>query len=283
VCEVPAIRVQDHESAADVAELFEKHRIYEAVVFSKTGSYLGLITAESAFEWLQADQRVARTELERLRTLSIALGGPMRSIRRYTEALIAASAREREYYARLIQWITCQIDRIAEKTQRLPQHEPPSQSGHKEKSELDRVFDDAIEFHRIRLDERKAIISKRCALADAGGDYISIFQVFANALENALEHTPLGQVPTIEVWSDHVAGKICVLLKTSGSALARQPAGGRAPVLPSGIPPGDSALSPEWAVALQAANDSGSRMTVGPNEGQGTLLTLFLPAPVSAG
>lgn len=48
---VQPLVVRPAERADDLARLFEGHRLFEAVIQSETGKYLGLITAESVLAW----------------------------------------------------------------------------------------------------------------------------------------------------------------------------------------------------------------------------------------
>lgn len=54
VSEVQPLVVLEDEAASAVAKLFRRLRIHEAVVQTRGGAFVGLITAESVLEWLWA-------------------------------------------------------------------------------------------------------------------------------------------------------------------------------------------------------------------------------------
>lgn len=66
VSSVLPLTVSDTEPASEVAELFIEQGIYEAVVMSAAGTFVGLISAESAFAWLYQERQMAQQQVEEL-------------------------------------------------------------------------------------------------------------------------------------------------------------------------------------------------------------------------
>jgi CheY-like chemotaxis protein/CBS domain-containing protein len=61
---ITPMTVRLDESAADVALLFGKHALSEAVVVAKDGRYVGLITSESVLAWTLAELKLGRVSTE---------------------------------------------------------------------------------------------------------------------------------------------------------------------------------------------------------------------------
>jgi CBS-domain-containing membrane protein len=81
VSSVLPLTVQDTEPASEVAELFIEQGIYEAVVMSAAGTFVGLISAESAFAWLYQERQTAQHQVQQLQAERSRLGyGTPRSV-----------------------------------------------------------------------------------------------------------------------------------------------------------------------------------------------------------
>ena len=66
ISEVAPLKVTAHEPASEIAALLESTGIGEAIVEAEDGSFIGLVTIESAFKWMLQEHREARSALEDL-------------------------------------------------------------------------------------------------------------------------------------------------------------------------------------------------------------------------
>lgn len=259
VSDVMPLLVREHEPATAVTQLFERQGICEAVVLSESGIYVGLISAESAFEWMQHEQRAARAELEELvgererlndilekkveqrsaelraalEEFRMASGSllhdvrsPLRSIRGFAEIIASGECGELNadgiYHAQAIKRAATKLELMAEEILAKAERAFAINSPLVEAVDLNVILDDATEFHRALLSERNALLTKRGLLHVVSGRYVPLLQIVANLLSNAVKYVPNNQRPVIEVWSEESPERVSLCIKDNGAGVSQR-------------------------------------------------------------
>jgi signal transduction histidine kinase len=319
VSEVLPPVVRDHEPAAVVAELFQRQGVCEAIVLSETGGFVGLITAESAFDWLQQEQRAARQALEELvaererlneilekkveqrtaelrgaleefKMASLALShdvrAPLRSIQQLAEILATGECGplnpDGVFHAQSIKRHAARLELMADEILDKAERAFAVNSPRIEAVDLNTVLDDVMEFHRALLSQRHAIVNKRGQLHPVAGRYVPLLQIVANLLANAIHYVPATRQPLIEIWSEESPDHVNLCIKDNGLGFAPRHQGQIFEPfirLPHVARPG---FGLGLAIAKRAVLLVGGHIGVTSEEGRGSLFTVRLQKPTPA-
>lgn len=316
---VMPLTVREDERATAVAELLEQQEMCEAVVVSESGDYVGMISAASAFAWMQREQRAAREELERLvdergrlneilekkveqrsaelrgaledfRLASLSLShdvrAPLRAIQGYADLLVTGDCGalnpDGVFSAQSIKRAAARLELMAEEILDKAEHAFAARSPLPEIVDLNVILENAMEFNRSLLNERQTIVTKQGQLHSVTGRYVPLLQIVANLLENAVKYVPETRQPTIEVWSEDLLEHVNLCIKDNGAGVAprhRQQIFEPFVRLATTTQPG---VGLGLAIAKNAVVDLGGSISVESEEGVGSIFTVTLPKAAPA-
>lgn len=256
VSDVMPVKVTAEESALAVAALLERNGLSEIIVESESGVFFGLITVESAFAWMLREHREAQGALEELlgererlneilekkveqrtnelkgaldafRFASLSLShdfrAPLRVIQGHAEMLAAGEAGELtpdgKFNAQAIKRAATKLELMAEEILDKAERAAAVTPAEVEAVDLNVILEDAMDFHRDLLQERKAMVTKRGQLAWVAGRYVPVLQIVANLLSNAVKFVPAPREPVIEVWSEIAPDHVNFCIKDNGTGV----------------------------------------------------------------
>lgn len=241
ISKVPPVGIDAHESAQDVAGLFERHDLGEAVVFSAGGYYLGLATAESVLKWATStirfiDGRAANAESQLakqsnarsafLSAISHELRTPL------NPAMLIASDRAqakhlpddiRQDFDAIAKSIAIEaqlIDDLMEianiRSGRIPLN-LKVQSIHQLLSEELTKIDPLLRSKQISVAKKLAAANDQVRV-----DERRMRQIFSNILGNSVKFTPHGGEISVSTFSTSLEGDLAITIRDTGVGMTAE-------------------------------------------------------------
>jgi len=314
MAESPVVVVAEDEPAAAIAQLFELRGAREAVVLGPDQSFVGLITAESLFNWMQAEQKAARRELEDLlaerqrlgdlldrkvdqrtaevraaledfKTASLALShdvrSPLRTIQVYADILSSGEHGSLDAEgigcARSIKHSATRLELLADDILAKARRAFAVSSPSSEPIDLNGVLDDAVEFHRSLFNERGALLRKRGRLHSALGRYIPLLQILSNLLANAVAYARPGVQPVVEIWTEESDGRVKLSIKDNGRGISPAEAARLFTPFERGTSTDRAGFGLGLAIAKRAAEETNAVIALESAGDAGTIFTVTCP------
>jgi signal transduction histidine kinase len=214
VSSVQPIRVRPHDTAAQVATLFERHELTEAVLVDGDDHYLGLITAQSVLEWSRQEYLRSQTDLaaalDRVRQASQAkdhfIAAVSHELRTpLTPVLLVASAGAADpslspELQRHFQMIAEHVTHEAQLVDELLEQGALLRGDltlERELLDVHAVLRELVEQSRLSLSSKEIRFTFELAAFEpqVEGDRVRLAHVFSELLANAIRFTPArGQV-----------------------------------------------------------------------------------------
>jgi signal transduction histidine kinase len=291
VSEIPPLLLGENDPAAAILDLFEKRGAREAIVLRADHSYVGLITAESLFDWMHSEQRAARQALEDIMAERLALShdvrSPLRTIQGYADILASGEHGtldpEGLGCAQSIKRSATRLELLADDILAKARRSSAAGSPPAEPVDLNIVLDDAVEFHRALFAERGAVLRKRGQLHPAAGRYTQVLQIVSNLIANAVSYGRPGRQPMVEVWTEDSENTIKLRIKDNGRGIAPAEALRLFTPFERGASTDQAGFGLGLAIAKRAADEAGARIALETADDEGSVFLVTFgrvpPAP----
>ncbi len=314
IAETPPLQVDEATPASSIPDLFSQRSVYDVVVVSGESEYVGVITAESLFDWMRIEQAKAQKELEVLldererlnlllekkveertaalrasveafkttsTTFSHDVRSPLRSIQAFAEILLSGEHGTLDsqgvVMGQKIKRAAARLEALADDVLEKAQRTFADNPALPEEVDLNEVVDDIMQFHSVLFASRKAVISRRGKLHVVTGRYIPFLQIFANLVANAVKYVPDDRQPFVEVWSEEMEGRIRVCVRDNGRGISGVNGHDLFKPFSRATGPNRDGMGLGLAIAQSAAESLGGRIGFESEVGSGSTFTVTLP------